>query len=94
MDIEVRLRRLESRYRAALGAAVAAKANYWHRQANPVPPLPPLSGQNHAGSSWKAVSAPLPRKWASSRRSGTASRPDSFAVADPLLWWFKPFPEL
>ena len=29
MDIEVRLRRLESRYRAALGAAVAAKANYW-----------------------------------------------------------------
>ncbi len=29
MDIEVRLRRLESRHRAALGAAVAAKANYW-----------------------------------------------------------------
>jgi hypothetical protein len=29
MDIEVRLRRLESRYRAALSAAVAAKANYW-----------------------------------------------------------------
>jgi hypothetical protein len=29
MDIEVRLSRLESRYRAALGAAVAAKANYW-----------------------------------------------------------------
>jgi hypothetical protein len=29
MDIEVRLRRLESRYRATLSAAVAAKANYW-----------------------------------------------------------------
>jgi hypothetical protein len=28
MDIEVRLRRLETRYRAALSAAVAAKAHY------------------------------------------------------------------
>ena len=28
MDIEGRLRKLESRYRAALSAAVAAKANY------------------------------------------------------------------
>jgi hypothetical protein len=28
MDIEVRLRKLESRYRAALSATVAAKANY------------------------------------------------------------------
>jgi hypothetical protein len=28
MDIEARLRRLESRYRGALSAAVAAKANY------------------------------------------------------------------
>jgi hypothetical protein len=28
VDIEVRLRKLESRYRAALSAAVAAKANY------------------------------------------------------------------
>jgi hypothetical protein len=28
MDIEARLRRLESRYRSALSAAVAAKANY------------------------------------------------------------------
>src|SRR5271168_3232058 len=28
MDIEARLRKLESRYRAALSAAVAAKANY------------------------------------------------------------------
>lgn len=28
MDIETRLRMLESRYRAALGAAVAAKAHY------------------------------------------------------------------
>jgi len=28
MDIEVRLRKLESRYRAALSAAAAAKANY------------------------------------------------------------------
>ncbi len=29
MDIEVRLRRLESRYRAALSATIAAKAHYW-----------------------------------------------------------------
>jgi hypothetical protein len=29
MDIEVRLRRLEFRYRAALSATVAAKAHYW-----------------------------------------------------------------
>jgi hypothetical protein len=28
MDIEIRLRKLESRYRAALSAAVAAKAHY------------------------------------------------------------------
>jgi hypothetical protein len=28
MDIEIRLRKLESRYRAALSGAVAAKANY------------------------------------------------------------------
>ncbi len=28
MDIEARLRKLESRYRIALSAAVAAKANY------------------------------------------------------------------
>ena len=28
MDIEARLRKLESRYRSALSAAVAAKANY------------------------------------------------------------------
>jgi hypothetical protein len=28
MDIEARLRKLESRYRAALSATVAAKANY------------------------------------------------------------------
>jgi hypothetical protein len=28
MDIETRLRKLESRYRTALSAAVAAKANY------------------------------------------------------------------
>jgi hypothetical protein len=28
MDIEARLRKLESRYRAALSAAVAAKAHY------------------------------------------------------------------
>jgi hypothetical protein len=28
MDIETRLRKLESRYRGALSAAVAAKANY------------------------------------------------------------------
>ncbi|MGC2033203.1 MAG: hypothetical protein WA642_24525 [Steroidobacteraceae bacterium] len=28
MDIEARLRKLESRYRATLSAAIAAKANY------------------------------------------------------------------
>ena len=35
MNIEIRLRKLESRYRAALSAAVAAKARYLALQGEP-----------------------------------------------------------
>jgi hypothetical protein len=52
IDIEARLRRLESRYRAALGAAVAAKANYWALAGEPSATTAAIE---RAKSSWEQL---------------------------------------
>jgi hypothetical protein len=69
MDIEARLRSLESRYRQSLSAAVAAKAHYLHFLMNPDPLPPPSRERTNSGRVLICANEPLPHEWARSRIS-------------------------
>jgi hypothetical protein len=71
MDIEIQLRKLESRYRVALNGAVAAKAHYLALRSEPSVALRDVE---HAENQWKTFE---------SRKRALAARMGEIEELDP-----------